>query len=229
MSAPPEVPSSGIAGCLDPLGSPLPVNRLAAARAPVCRRALTGTAVTAPYGDHMPAMPVVPSRLVRVEDAPDLAALVCRNREFMAPWDPARPEEFFSRDGQIAVIEELLDGHQRGVTLPHVILDSSGNVVGRITGSIVRGALQSCGIGYWVSYDRHGRGLATAAVAHIKRIAFTELELHRLQAETLVHNVASQRVLERNGFERYGLAPQYLNIAGRWQDHMMFQVINPKV
>src|SRR5437868_10901522 len=155
----------------------------------------------------MSALPFVPSRLVRIEDAPELAALVRGNRDFMSPWDPARPEEFFSTVGQIAVIEELLDGHQRGVTLPHVILDSAGNVVGRITGSIVRGALQSCGIGYWVSHDLHGRGLATAAVAHIKRIAFTELGLHRLQAETLVHNVASQRVLERNGFECFAARP----------------------
>jgi ribosomal-protein-alanine N-acetyltransferase len=33
--------------------------------------------------------------------------------------------------------------------------------------------------------------------------------------------------LERNGFEKYGLAPAYLNIAGRWQDHVMFQLIGP--
>jgi ribosomal-protein-alanine N-acetyltransferase len=169
------------------------------------------------------------TRLVAVADAAALAELVRRNREFMAPWDPIRPEEFFTTEGQAAVIEELLDGHERGVTLPHVILDSTGHVAGRITGSIVRGAFQSCGIGYWVTKDLQGLGLATAAVAHIKAIAFSELGLHRLQAETLLHNTASQRVLQRNGFEQYGVAPDYLNIAGRWQDHIMFQVINRNV
>ena len=59
------------------------------------------------------------------------------------------------------------------------------------------------------------------------RTAFGELGLHRVEAGTLVHNRASQRVLERNGFVRYGLAPQYLRIAGRWQDHVLFQVLNP--
>jgi ribosomal-protein-alanine N-acetyltransferase len=39
--------------------------------------------------------------------------------------------------------------------------------------------------------------------------------------------VASQRVLERNGFVRYGLAPAYLEIAGRWQDHVMYQALAP--
>lgn len=51
------------------------------------------------------------------------------------------------------------------------------------------------------------------------------LGLHRLQAETLVHNIASQRVLEKNGFSRYGMAPEYLKIDGAWQDHLMYQRI----
>ncbi len=57
-------------------------------------------------------------------------------------------------------------------------------------------------------------------------IAFGELGLHRLQAGTLVHNTGSQKVLERNGFERIGLARAYLKIAGRWQDHILFQRIS---
>lgn len=65
------------------------------------------------------------------------------------------------------------------------------------------------------------------AVREIVRVAFEELGLHRVRAETLLHNVRSQRVLERNGFVRFGMAPRYLNIAGRWQDHAMYQVVNP--
>ena len=58
-------------------------------------------------------------------------------------------------------------------------------------------------------------------------VAFAELGLHRIEAGTLLHNVASQRVLERNGFVRFGLAPAYLKIAGSWKDHAMYQVLNP--
>ena len=71
-----------------------------------------------------------------------------------------------------------------------------------------------------------GQGLATKAVASVRRIAFGRLGLHRIEAGTLERNVRSQRVLERNGFERFGLAPRYLRIDGRWQDHILFQVIN---
>lgn len=176
----------------------------------------------------VPITEVAPSRLIRAEDAQTLADLVTRNRQFMAPWDPIRPEEFFTVDGQGADIEAALGRHADGTALPHVILDETGDVAGRITlNGIVRGPFLSCSVGYWVSAGRNGRGLATAALAHIKAVAFGELGLHRLQAETLVHNAASQAVLARNGFERFGLAPAYLNIAGRWQDHIMFQTLNP--
>ncbi len=57
--------------------------------------------------------------------------------------------------------------------------------------------------------------------------AFRELGLHRVQAETLPENTASQRALERNGFARYGFAPKYIRIAGEWRDHVMFQVLAP--
>jgi len=39
-----------------------------------------------------------------------------------------------------------------------------------------------------------------------------------------VHNLGSQQVLQRNGFTLIGLAPRYLQIAGDWQDHLLFQL-----
>ena len=72
----------------------------------------------------------------------------------------------------------------------------------------------------------NGRGLATAALGHLKDLAFGELGLHRVEAGALPHNVRSQRVLERNGFVRFGVAPRYLSIAGQWQDHVMYQVLS---
>jgi ribosomal-protein-alanine N-acetyltransferase len=89
----------------------------------------------------------------------------------------------------------------------------------------VRGAFQSCHLGYFVGSADNGRGVASAAVRAIIRVAFEELGLHRIEAGTLLHNAASQRVLEHNGFVRFGVAPEYLNIAGEWQDHAMYQLV----
>ena len=167
------------------------------------------------------------TRLVRTDDAEVLADLVSRNRAFLAPWDLVRDEEYFTVDGQAQRIERALAEHERGAICPYVILADGGEVVGCITlDGIERGPVQSCHLGYWVDEEHNGRGLATAAVAHMLGVAFDELELHRVQAATLPHNAASQRVLERNGFERIGLARGYLRIAGRWQDHILFQRIS---
>ncbi|WP_426302120.1 GNAT family N-acetyltransferase [Arthrobacter sp. R-11] len=166
------------------------------------------------------------TRLITLEDAPVLAKVLAENRDFLAPWDPIREDSFFTEETQHKLLQQSLASHDAGTMVPLAITDADGGLVGRINiGSIVRGALESGGIGYWVRQTHNGRGLASAAVAEVKEIAFRELGLHRLQAETLLHNTASQRVLERNGFESYGMAPRYLKIAGHWQDHVMFQVL----
>jgi [ribosomal protein S5]-alanine N-acetyltransferase len=167
------------------------------------------------------------TRLITPEDAGALAELLRDNREFLAPWDPVRSEEYFTAAGQRAVIADALERHADGTTLPLVILDEAGQLAGRITlNNIVRGPLLSCSVGYWVGATENGRGLATTALQETIAAAFTKLGLHRIQAETLPHNVASQRVLAKNGFVRIGMAPRYLKIAGQWQDFILYQLIN---
>jgi [ribosomal protein S5]-alanine N-acetyltransferase len=166
-------------------------------------------------------------RLISPADAPVLAQLLRLNRGFLAPWEPLRDDDYFTEDRQRIVIQDALREHEQGRNLPLVIVDGAAGVVGRITlNGIVRGAFQSCSVGYWVSEAAGGRGVATAALRQIISVAFGELGLHRIQAETLLHNVASQKVLERNGFVRIGMAPAYLKIAGRWQDFILYQLIN---
>lgn len=166
------------------------------------------------------------TRLITLDDSPVLAELLRVNRDFLAPWEPIRHDDYFTVEGQRTVIETALGQHEQGVKLPCVILDDAGRVVGRVTlYEIVRGPFQSCSLGYWVSATDNGRGLATAAVRDIVRVAFDELRLHRIQAGTLLHNVGSQRVLERNGFVRFGVAPSFVKIAGSWQDHALYQAL----
>lgn len=165
-------------------------------------------------------------RLIRPDDAPVVAQLAGVNRDFLAPWEPARTEAHFTERGQRLAIQTALAEHAHGRSLPFVIVDEADEVVGRINlNNIVRGASQSASLGYWLDQKSGGRGLATAAVRAITRLAFTELGLHRIQADTLVNNVPSQRVLARAGFVRMALAPSYLKIAGRWQDCILHQLV----
>lgn len=166
------------------------------------------------------------TRLLTLDDIPLLTDLLRANRQFLAPWEPLRPDAYFTVEGQNAVVREALARHRDGSALPHLILDETGEPVGRITlNGIVRGPFQSCSVGYWLSASHNGRGLAGAALRHIKQVAFEQMGLHRIQAETLLHNIRSQHVLNRNGFVRIGMAPNFLKIAGRWQDNILFQTL----
>ncbi|MDN5853333.1 MAG: GNAT family N-acetyltransferase [Actinomycetia bacterium] len=163
-------------------------------------------------------------------DVPELARLVRLNRAFLAQSGPERVDEDFTDEGQARAVERSLQAAENDSKLSMVIVDVSNNIVGTLNiNSIIRGAFQSGSLGYWVSEDRNGQGVASAAVAAAKRVAREQLGLHRLQAETLVDNTASQRVLLKNGFVQYGQAADYLKIAGRWQEHRLFQAILPEV
>jgi [ribosomal protein S5]-alanine N-acetyltransferase len=166
-------------------------------------------------------------RLVTVGDAPALLSLRTANRAFLTPWEPDPPPGGFTLNGQREAVRRLLSGYAEGTLIPHVILDGD-RIIGRITlSNIIRGPFQSCFVGYWVAQADNGRGHATAAVARVAESAFEDLGLHRLEAGTLPHNKGSQEVLRRNGFTQFGHAPRYLRIAGRWQDHILFQKLNP--
>ena len=157
-------------------------------------------------------------RPLTVEDAGELTALLVENRAFLAPFEPPRDERFYTVEGQRERLER--EG-------PHdfAILDRERIAGTMQLSNIVRGPLQSANLGYWVAERANGKGLATTAVGELIPIAFGELGLHRLEAGTLVDNLASQRVLEKNGFERIGTARGYLHIGGAWRDHILFQLL----
>ncbi|SDT77473.1 GNAT family N-acetyltransferase [Actinoplanes derwentensis] len=164
-------------------------------------------------------------RLISPADAAEIAALISANREHLAPWDPVREESYYTTEGQWQLISDVL---RAGNSLPHAIVED-GRIIGRVNlNNVVHGAFQSASVGYWVSADAAGRGVASAAVAAVVEAAFTTYGLHRVEAGTVLSNVRSQRVLERNGFERFGMAPGYLRIAGEWRDHYLYQLLSDK-
>ena len=88
--------------------------------------------------------------IVSDEDAPALAAAYQRNRTYLAPWEPLRPDAFFTEEGQRSVIDAKLALFQAGSEVPWVLADG-GRIVGTITlTGIVRGPFLSANLGYWI-------------------------------------------------------------------------------
>lgn len=179
--------------------------------------------------DHADTLgPVLPEgytiRELTADDAPALAAAYVRNRAHLEPWEPVREDSFFTYDGQVAAVSAQLAAVRNGM-LGAWVIAREGDVVGRVNlNNIVLGVLRSGSLGYWVDADHLGRGLASAGVEHVCEQALHR-GLHRVEAGTLLENHASQRVLERCGFQAYGVAPRFLFIAGAWRDHRLYQRI----
>jgi ribosomal-protein-alanine N-acetyltransferase len=163
-------------------------------------------------------------RELRTADAAGLADAYTRNREHLTPWEPRRSEDFFTVEGQTAAVAAQVAA-MRDRTLYAWVIVHEDRIVGRVNlNNPIMGVLRSASVGYWIDGEHLRRGLATGAV----EFACAQAQgkgLHRVEAGTLVHNTASQRVLGRCGFEPYGLAPRYLFIAGAWQDHRLYQRI----
>ena len=159
------------------------------------------------------------------DDAVAIIDAYLRNREHLTPWDPARTEEFYTEEWQKEQLWAQVLESSTGRAV-RTVLESDGEIVGRLNlTDIVHGPFESGNVGYWLDARFTGRGLMTRAIEALVAHARDEVGLHRLQAATLPHNEASQAVLTRAGFERIGFAPAYLKIAGKWQDHVMFQRI----
>jgi len=158
-------------------------------------------------------------RLLGADDAEELAAVYRANRDFLRPFEPARDEAFFTVERQRERIEQSLEGDR---WMWGIVED--GAIAGMIAlNDVLRGALQLANVGYWVARQHNGRGLASAALAEVVEFAFGEAQLHRLEAGTQPDNVASQRVLERNGFTKFGYARKLLLVEGEWRDHVLFE------
>lgn len=164
-------------------------------------------------------------RLATAHDLEPIRDAYRRNREHLAPWEPARAESFYASAEQGQILANQIAQLRAGTGYP-LVMTSGSAIVGRMTLSgIVRGPFQSASVGYWVDKDRAGAGLASAALEHVIAHSRDGLGLHRIEAGTLLHNLGSQRVLQKAGFEPIGVARNYLRIAGSWQDHLLFQRI----
>jgi len=84
------------------------------------------------------------------------------------------------------------------------------------------GVFKNAFIGYSMDEKEQNKGYMKEAVKLAVTYAFEELELHRIEATTLVDNEKSQRVLKNCGFRELGISEKYLYINGEWRDHMVF-------
>lgn len=170
-------------------------------------------------------------RLATPRDVTAIVRYFGENRAFLEPWEPRRPERFYTEEFWAEQVARNRDdaAADRSLRLFIFPTDAPGEVIGTANFTeFVRGIFQACYLGYGLSAAREGqeymREALRAAIAH----AFGPLRMHRIMANYLPHNRRSGNLLKALGFQVEGYARDYLRIGGRWEDHVLTSLTNPE-
>lgn len=158
-----------------------------------------------------------------------LSAYYQQNAAHLKPWEPRRPDRFFTRGNCAARGRQAQKAYKRGHAANFVAIDpDSGEIVGICNFSnIVKGAMMACTLGYSLAEARQGQGVMHEILSAALAFMFETHDLHRIMANYRPENTRSAALLARLGFEKEGFAKSYLLIDGAWRDHVLTSKLNP--
>ena len=150
------------------------------------------------------------------------------SKDFLQPWEPTWPSDGAEKTAFRRRLRRFREDWHDGTSYPFFMFSrETDELLGGITlSNLRRGVTQAGTIGYWMGYPYARRGHMSEAVGLILYYACDDLLLHRFEAACLVHNEPSSRLLLKLGFTEEGVARQYLQINGRWQDHRTFGILS---
>jgi len=165
-------------------------------------------------------------RILKPNYAQEVLAYYKRNHNFLNEWEPKRSKDFYT-----------LSYHKRQLSYEYNMFKDSKSVrlwifkkednklIGNICFSnIIMGNFKSCFMGYKLDKDEINKGYMTEAIKEAVRIMFDDFGLHRIEVNVIPRNERSLKVMEKLKFEQEGYSRRYLEINGKWEDHVHFAV-----
>ncbi|UWQ21386.1 GNAT family N-acetyltransferase [Jannaschia sp. W003] len=143
---------------------------------------------------------------------------------FLQPWEPSWAHDHLSRRAFTNRVYWAQRSQSGGTALALFLQRrEDGALLGAITlDNVRRGPAQSGTLGYWIGQPHARQGYMREAIDALVHHAFRRLDLSRLEAACLEENAASRGLLERCGFKYEGVAQSYLQIDGRWRNHVLY-------
>jgi [ribosomal protein S5]-alanine N-acetyltransferase len=157
--------------------------------------------------------PSVVIRPLSHDDEAEFLAAARASRALHQPWvnPPLTATAFRARLRRLGGPEHLGFAVRRA---------DNGGLVGVVeVTNIVQGVFRSGYLAYYAFAGHERQGLMTAGLRRVARHAFTQLRLHRLEANIQPGNGASIALVKACGFRLEGYSPRYLKLGGRWRDH----------
>lgn len=157
-----------------------------------------------------------------VADAEPIFDLVDQNRAYLKPWMPWVDATATVQDER-HFIEDMLTKQAHGtVFIATVIVD--GEVAGMIDLHNIDNVRHNGQIGYWLAEHYTGNGVMTKSLERLEEIAFTELDLHKVQLGADVANNQSRAVAERRQYHLDATLPDNILVNGKYRDEAIYSL-----
>ena len=168
-------------------------------------------------------------RPLREEDFEAWHEVRTRCRDWLLPWEPSPSNAGYPPEDRQSVIARCsMRERERQVGTGFAFGIFAGpRFVGEVNlSSVQRGPFQNAYVGYWIDQGQAGQGYTPEACVLLFRFAFEDLGLHRLQVSIIPRNRASRRVAQKLWLRGEGIALRYLEIDGKWEDHVRYALTN---
>ena len=152
------------------------------------------------------------------------AGLREESRAFLTPWEPTWSADHLTRKSFTNRVYWASRAYSAGTAMPLFLLRRSDEMLlGAVTvDNIRRGPAQAATVGYWIGAPFARAGYMSEALRAVIHHCFTALDLSRVESACLPENAASRGVLEKCGYKYEGVAQSYLQINGRWRNHVLY-------
>lgn len=158
-----------------------------------------------------------------------------RNRDHFSEWSPLYEEDYYDEAFQKKLLNRQEVATQMGSMLKFWLVERHTDVhpkpiVGDVHfNNIIRGAFQSCFLGYKMDKNYLRCGYMFEALNKAIQYMFTVEKLHRIEANIMPYNDKSIALIEKLGFVKEGFSPKYLKINGKWENHLRYALINDRL
>ena len=154
-------------------------------------------------------------------------ALRADSRDYLVPWEPTWAADHLSRKSFTNRVYWASRSIASGSAIPLFLIRREDNaLVGALTLDNIRRGPAQCGtLGYWTGQPFARHGYMREAIQAMVHHAYEKLDLSRIEAACLPENVASRALLESSGFKYEGVAQSYLQINGRWRNHVLYSAL----
>jgi ribosomal-protein-alanine N-acetyltransferase len=163
-------------------------------------------------------------RLPEHADWRDWAMLRSQSADHLTPWEPVWAHDHLTRPAFTNRVYWAQRAETQGTALAMLMVRRNDQaLLGAITlDNIRRGPVQAATLGYWIGAPHIRRGYMREAILAMAHHAFAAMDLSRIEAATLPENAASRGALEKCSFKYEGVAQSYLQINGRWRNHVLY-------